>query len=298
MNKLNLVVNNDNFFKLTGEVNVSGSAFIGKEFKGQKVMTVEDLMTVTEMEKESIKKVIQRIKDCMVCGEDYIKVDGDELKKVKEISDFHQGTSCPLVIPARTAHLLFFTRNGLDQITQKVDGGKYLWDALKREYFDYTGQPVFKVPQTFAEALMIAAQTEAERERLALENKEKEQLLIQQETEHETFMDMFFDEDKAIKIRTFAKITGVFGEKQMFEYLRNSGVMMHSNGNEPYQQYMKHFLIRGVRNTPLLKCSSAKWLLTRMVKDNLISASKKEWCIEEIKAKYSNDLDAALAAAM
>ncbi|WP_337015283.1 phage antirepressor KilAC domain-containing protein [Leclercia sp. AS011] len=159
-------------------------------------------------------------------------------------------------------------------------------------------KPAFAIPQTFGEALMLAAKLEAERVQLELENKEKEQLLIQQETEHETFMDMFFDEDKAIKIRTFAKITGVFGEKQMFEYLRNSGVMMHSNGNEPYQQYMKHFLIRGVRNTPLLKCSSAKWLLTRMVKDNLISASKKEWCIEEIKAKYSNDLDAALAAAM
>lgn len=84
----------------------------------------------------------------------------------------------------------------------------------------------------------------------------------------------------------------------MFEYLRNSGVMMQSNGNEPYQQYMKHFKICGIHNTPLLKCSSAKWLLNRMVKDNLISKSKKEWCYEEIKAKYSNDLDAVLAAAM
>lgn len=295
MNALNLVVN-DNFFKLTGEVNIGGLTFTGKEFKGQKVMTVEDLMTVTEMEKEAIKKVIQRIKDYMVCGEDYIKIDGDELRKIKEISEFHQGTNCPLVIPARTSHLLFFTRNGLDQITQKLDGGRFLWNALKQEYFDVAEQPVFKVPQTFAEALMIAAQTEAERERLAVENKEKEQLLIQQEAEHETFIDVFFDEDKTISIGTFAKITGALGPNQMFEYLRNSGVMMSSKGNEPYQQYMKHFKINGAYNTPRLKCSSAKWLLSRMMKSGLISASKKEWCYEEIKAKCSNDLDAALAA--
>lgn len=42
MNALNLVVNNDSFFKLTGEVNICGSAFIGKEYKGKRVMTVED----------------------------------------------------------------------------------------------------------------------------------------------------------------------------------------------------------------------------------------------------------------
>ncbi|MEB7712348.1 phage antirepressor KilAC domain-containing protein [Kluyvera cryocrescens] len=295
MNALNLVVNNDSFFKLTGEVNICGSTFIGKEFKGQKVMTLDDIMNVANMEKEAIKKVIQRCDMCI--SEDFIKVDGDALKKLKEINEIDQGTNCPLVIQPRTAHLVFFTRNGLDQITQKVDGGRFLWEALKREYFDYTEQPAFKVPQTYAEALMIAAQTEAERERLALENKEKEQLLIQQEAEHETFVDMFFDESKAISIGTFAKITGVFGKNQMFDYLRNSGVMMQSNGNEPYQQYMKHFIIRGAYNTPLLKCSSAKWLLGRMVRDNLISASKKEWCYEEIKAKYSDDLEIALNAA-
>lgn len=169
--------------------------------------------------------------------------------------------------------------------------------VIKRlEELEAAQQPAFAIPQTFAEALMLAAQKEAERAQLALENKEKEQLLIQQEEEHETFLDVFFDEGKAINIGTFAKITGVFGKNQMFEYLRNSGVMMQSNGNEPYQKYMHHFKICGIHNTPLLKCASAKWLLSRMVKDNLISKSKKEWCYDEIKAKYSNDLDAALAA--
>lgn len=157
-------------------------------------------------------------------------------------------------------------------------------------------KPSYAIPQTFAEALMLAGQLETERAQLALENKEKEQLLIQQEEEHETLIDVFFNEGKAINIGTFAKITGVFGKNQMFEYLRNSGVMMQSNGNEPYQKYMRHFKICGIHKTPLLKCASAKWLLSRMVKDNLISKSKKEWCYDEIKAKYSNDLDVALAA--
>ncbi|MBK4640680.1 hypothetical protein JJP82_21180, partial [Enterobacter hormaechei] len=71
MNALNLVVNNDSFFKLTGEVNICGSAFIGKEYKGKRVMTVEDLMTVTQMEKEAMKSVIKRC-DSLSAG-DYIK---------------------------------------------------------------------------------------------------------------------------------------------------------------------------------------------------------------------------------
>jgi len=61
---------------------------------------------------------------------------------------------------------------------------------------------------------------------------------------------------------------------------------------------MKYFKIKGVHNTPLLKLSGVKWLLNRMVKNNLLTPAKKEWCYEEIKRKYSDDLDAALAAAM
>lgn len=91
------------------------------------------------------------------------------------------------------------------------------------EELEAAQKPAFAIPQTFAEALMLAGQLETERAQLALENKEKEQLLIQQEEEHETFIDVFFDEGKAINIGTFAKITGVFGKNQMFEYLNRHG---------------------------------------------------------------------------
>lgn len=166
------------------------------------------------------------------------------------------------------------------------------------EELEAAQKPSFAIPQTFAEALTLAGKLEAERVQLELQNKEKEQLLIQQEEAHETFIDVFFDKNKTISIGTFAKTTGVLGPNQMFEYLRNSGVMMQSNHNEPYQQYMKYFKIKGVHNTPLLKLSGVKWLLNRMVKNNLLTPTKKEWCYEEIKRKYSDDLDAELAAAM
>lgn len=155
-----------------------------------------------------------------------------------------------------------------------------------------------KIPQTYEEALEATLIEVRKVKQLTLENQEKEALLIQQEAEHEMFVDTFFDESSSISIGTFAKITGVLGQKQMFEYLRNSGVMMASlNRNEPYQKYMHHFVIRGQFSTPLLKCTSAKWLLNRMVKDNLISKSKKDMCYDDIKAKYSDDLDVVLEAA-
>lgn len=163
------------------------------------------------------------------------------------------------------------------------------------EELEQQQQPAFSVPQTFAEALILAGKLEAERVQLLLENKEKESMLIQQEKEHGIFVDSFFDTKQAIPIGQFAKITGVSGKNQMFEYLRNTGVMMSSlDRNEPYQQYMKHFIIRGQYGTPLLKCTSAKWLLNRMVKSGLISSAKKEIFYIDIKAKYSNDLDVLL----
>ncbi|MNB71969.1 ORF6N domain protein [compost metagenome] len=275
MNALNLVVNNDNFFKLTGEVNIAGTTFIGKEFKGQRVMTLDDVMTVTGMEKEVIKKTIQRIKDYMVAGEDFIKVDGNELKKLKEINDINQGTNCPLVIQPRTAHLVFFTRNGLDQITQKVDGGRFLWDALKREYFDVAEQPVFKVPQTFAEALLIAAQTEAERERLEVDNK---RLQLDNAVKATVIGVVIEPGDDAIPMDTIASMLAV-GRNTLYKKLR--GLCIFKAGNKPQSVYLKHFEVKrssvykNSTNT-YLKAESVEWFIKLATRYDIIDPVEAE----------------------
>lgn len=267
MNASNLVVNNDNFFKLTDEVNICGSTFIGKEFKGEKVMTVEDLMTVTQMEKEAIKKVIQRC--YLVPNEDYIKADGQDLKKMKGIIKLRLGTNCPQPINEFAPKIVFFTRNGLDQITQKVDGGRFLWDALKREYFDVEEHPAFKVPQTYAEALMIAAQTEAERERLSIENK---QLQYDNAVKSVVIDTMIDSSDSAIPMDTIASMLAV-GRNTLYKKLR--GLCVFKAGNKPQSVYLKHFEVKQSKvyknsTTTYLKAESIEWFINMVTRYGII----------------------------
>lgn len=266
MNELN-VVNNDSFFKLTGEVNICGATFIGKEFKGQKVMTVEDLMTVTQTEKEAMKSVIKRC-DTLSAG-DYIKVEGDELKKVKEIKRFNMGSNCTYDIPAKTARIVFFTRNGLDQITQKVDGGRFLWEALKREYFDVEEKPIFKTPTTYREALLQLLEKEEQRERLELENK---QLQHDNAVKGAVIEVMIDPSDTAIPMDTIASMIAI-GRNTLYKKLR--GLCIWKAGNKPQSAYMKHFEVKQSKvyknsTTTYLKAESIEWFIKLVTRYGII----------------------------
>ncbi|OAT17066.1 hypothetical protein M977_04312 [Buttiauxella gaviniae ATCC 51604] len=298
MNNLTLVTTE--FFTTDEVIEIGGKAFLSKYLNGEPVMTARDLIQILDCTEDAFKHHLKRDGKCLIQGEDFHHMKGDELnhikKKFNEINGDLLEPNWPYQNLNKTNQLNLFTRSGVDVMCRLVDPRSFVWSLLKSNYFDVPQEPAFKVPETFAEALFLAGKLEAERVQLALENKEKEALLVKQEAEHEMFVDNFFDESSTISIGTFAKITGVLGQKRMFAYLRDSGVMMASR-NEPYQKYMHHFVIRGQFSTPLLKCTSAKWLLTRMAKDNLISTSKKDMCYDNIKAKYSDDLDVALEAA-
>lgn len=94
----------------------------------------------------------------------------------------------------------------------------------------YEVQTQFKIPQTYAEALLEAG-------RLALEN-EKMQAQIAKQKPLVEFAENVACSVNSISVGEFAKILGIkgFGQNNLFAWLRNNGYLM--NDNEPYQKFV------------------------------------------------------------
>ena len=86
-----------------------------------------------------------------------------------------------------------------------------------------------KVPQTFAEALRLAAEQQ--------EQIEKQQKLIEVQTPKAEFYDDVVESKDAIPMDRVAKILNMgIGRNKLFELLRNEKVLMYNN--TPYQKYV------------------------------------------------------------
>lgn len=103
----------------------------------------------------------------------------------------------------------------------------------------YEIEKAFDVPQTFAQALRLAAE---QAELIEAQTKQ-----LEEQKPKVDFADKLLKSKDSILIREFAKIMweeGVcqFGEKKMFAWLRNNGYLM--KGNEPYQKYIHLFEVQ------------------------------------------------------
>lgn len=109
------------------------------------------------------------------------------------------------------------------------------WAELEAE----KQQNNFQIPQTFSEALMLAAKLEEERQ-LALHTvkEQNEQLAIQ--APKVELANTLLDSDGAIAIGNFAKASGLMGQNKMFEWFRDNGVFMTKGDrrNTPYQKWL------------------------------------------------------------
>ena len=86
-----------------------------------------------------------------------------------------------------------------------------------------------KVPQTFAEALRLAAEQQ--------EQIEKQQKLIEVQTPKAEFYDDVVESKDAIPMDRVAKILNMgIGRNKLFELLRNEKILMYNN--TPYQKYV------------------------------------------------------------
>lgn len=89
-------------------------------------------------------------------------------------------------------------------------------------------QPEFKIPQTYAEALRLAAD-QAER----IEEQAKK---IEQDKPKVEFADKVLDSKNSISIGEFSKLIG-WGQNKLFVWLRDNKYLM--SNNIPYQKYIE-----------------------------------------------------------
>jgi anti-repressor protein len=96
-----------------------------------------------------------------------------------------------------------------------------------------------KVPQTFAEALRLAADQAEEIERLEAEKK----VMLPKVEAYEDYMEA----NGAIKMENVAKlmqdVAPGIGRNSLFRFLRQEKVLQTTNVNVPYQRYMKYFKV-------------------------------------------------------
>lgn len=101
------------------------------------------------------------------------------------------------------------------------------------------------LPTTYLEALKALTVEVEKNEQLLLENKQQEQQIVEMQPKVD-FTDRILKSKDCILVREFAKIMQDekvinYGEKKLYLWLRGN---KYINGkNEPYQQYMKYFVV-------------------------------------------------------
>ncbi len=107
-----------------------------------------------------------------------------------------------------------------------------------------SNQQTPKVPMTYKEALLALIEVEEEKERLQLET-QKQQLQIEEMTPKAQFTDRLLKSKDNLLVREYAKVLQdegfTLGEKKLYQWFRDNKYLMQNN--EPYQRYMKYFVV-------------------------------------------------------
>lgn len=149
----------------------------------------------------------------------------------------------------KTYDCYLLTKNGCDMVANKMTGKKgVLFTATYVTKFDEMEKQIktnFKLPTSFKEALLQLVQAEDEKEVLTLENKQKDQLIVEQKPKV-IFADAVSVSHTSILVGDLAKIlkqNGIdVGANRLFERLRTEGYLIRRKGtdyNMPTQKSME-----------------------------------------------------------
>ena len=224
--------------KFKGDINmelvkVNDKEIIKNEFKEQRILTIWDIAKLHERKPREVTQNLKYIKDKMILGEDYFLISKDELSESKIlIQDF---------IPNNVKSIPLFTESGYLMLV-KTFNDDLSWKIqriLIKSYFKIKelAENNFKVPKTFKEALLLAVEQQEEIERLELENKQKEQILIEQQPKV-NFYNTVTECDDTMDFKQVAKVLNYknIGRNTLFKILREKGIL--NSYNEPYQKYV------------------------------------------------------------
>ena len=196
------------------------------QHKDEIVITTEQLAKIYGCETSRISENFKRNEDKFEEGKHFYKLEGSELKSFKD-----QSANCGLV-DKHAASFYLWTRRGASRHC-KMLGTNQAWemfDELEETYFRQKDNNVPQLPQTFAEALRLAADQ--------AEQIEKQKAQITAAQPKVEFFDAVAGSKDAIEIGEVAKVLGIkgMGRNNLFTLLRDKKILM--NNNHPYQRYI------------------------------------------------------------
>jgi len=184
------------------------------EIKNNQVI-VSSRQVAESFEKEH-KDVLANIRDILAAE--------DSATNFFNESEFeNRGKSYPMYLMNRDGFsLLVMGFTGKDALVWKI---KYI-----QAFNEMENKLSFEIPQTFSQALLLAAK-QAEQ----IESQSKQLVEAKPKVE---FFDAVAESKDAIEIGSVAKVLGIknMGRNNLFEFLRDNKILM--NNNQPYQKYV------------------------------------------------------------
>ena len=206
-------------------------------FDNQRVLTTRQLAEIYETTTTAISQNFKNNQRYFKEGVHYYLLKGAVLKEFKNYLDDIS------LVGKRSPHLYLWTERGANRHCKILDTDK-AWeqfDNLEDTYFrvkEYV-QNKFVIPKTYSEALRLAADIQAENERL----KEQEQLLLPKANGY----DLIVNSDGTQSMNAFAKSMN-WGRNRLFTALRDNGIFIEGT-TVPKQRFIteKHFIVKQCR---------------------------------------------------
>jgi len=214
-------------------VSIRGTEIRKVEYRGQQVVTFAMIDKVHQRQADTARKRFNDNKIRFVEGEDYFRVSASEIRthKILELS------------PKAHEAIVLVTKRGYLKIAKTLGDDKAweVFDEMLERYFASEAtqpRPHYHIPQTYAEALLLAAKQ--------AEQIEKKDAMITVMTPKAEFHD---DVAVAINAHTFrdaAQIIGT-GQNRLTAWLRDENFLMKNN--RPYQRHEDSGLFTVIERT-------------------------------------------------
>lgn len=198
---------------------ISGTEIRKIEYRGQQVVTFAMIDKVHGRPKDTARRSFNENRDRFIEGEDFLTPTSDEIRTMVAGGVFPKGTARGNVLTKR-GYLKIAKTLGDDKAWEVFD------EMIERYFAAEQRAAAFTIPQTFADALRLAAKQ--------AEQIEKQKLAI---TEMQPKADFHDGVASAINAQDFQAVAKVFGtgRTRFMEWLRDRGYLMANN--RPYQRY-------------------------------------------------------------
>ncbi|MGG4452361.1 phage antirepressor KilAC domain-containing protein [Brevibacillus porteri] len=193
------------------------------EFENQRVLTTTQLAESYGADRQQVSYNFNHNKSRYAQGKHYFSLEGDEKRDFLNRHEIHDGS--------KNASILYlWTEKGAWMHAKSLNTDKawLAYETLVDDYYRVKQASITDNPQQLIALALVEAQK-------IIENKDQQIAIMQPKAD---FFDQVADSKDAIDIGTAAKVLKIpgYGRNNLFEFLRNEGILM--GNNQPFQRYI------------------------------------------------------------